>query len=60
MDRKRVREYKGQVSYETLTKIGKALSMVLALRRELAELYDLSQIPTKILRKELEKREKGS
>ncbi|CAG8507495.1 8228_t:CDS:2, partial [Cetraspora pellucida] len=41
-----LREYKGQVSYETLTKIEKALSVVLALR-ELQGLYDLTKIPTK-------------
>jgi hypothetical protein len=58
VDRKRVREYKGQVSYEVLTKIEKALSVVLALRRELQELYDLSQIPTRALREELIRREK--
>src|ERR1044072_1418497 len=56
VDRKRLREYKGQVSYETLTKIEKALSVVLALRRELSELYDLSQIPTKLLKEELARR----
>jgi mRNA interferase MazF len=61
VDRKRIREYKGQVSYETLTKIEKALSVVLALRRELQELYDLTQIPARVLREELarRKREKG-
>ncbi|CAG8793453.1 14152_t:CDS:1, partial [Cetraspora pellucida] len=32
VDRKRLRDYKGQVSYETLTKIEKALGVVLALR----------------------------
>ena len=58
VDRKRFREYKGQVSYETLTKIEKALSLVLALRRELKELYDLTQIPAKVLRDELVRREK--
>jgi hypothetical protein len=58
VDRKRLREYKGQVSYETLTKLEKALSVVLALRKELQNLYDLSQIPTKLLKEELTKREK--
>jgi mRNA interferase MazF len=58
VDRKRLREYKGQVSYETLTKIEKALSVVLALRRELQELYDLTQTPTRVLREELARREK--
>jgi len=58
VERERVREYKGQVSYEVLTKIEKALSVVLALRRELQELYDLSQIPTRALREELIRREK--
>ncbi|CAG8664675.1 10998_t:CDS:2, partial [Cetraspora pellucida] len=46
VDKKRLREYKGQVSYEILTKIEKALGVVLALR-ELQGLYDLTQIPTK-------------
>ena len=50
VDRQRLREYKGQVSYETLVKIEKALSIVLALRKELQGLYDLTQIPTKTLR----------
>lgn len=58
VDRKRFREYKGQVSYETLAKIEKALSVVLALRRELKELYDLTQIPARVLREELARREK--
>src|SRR6185436_5103383 len=58
VDKKRLREYKGQVSYETLTKIEKALSVVLALRKELPGFADLSQIPTKLLREELVKREK--
>src|SRR5438045_451434 len=58
VDRKRFREYKGQVSYETLTKIEKALSVVLALRKELPSFIDLSQISTKLLKEELEKREK--
>ena len=58
IDRKRIREYKGQVSYETLTKIEKALSVVLSLRKELPGLYDLTQIPTRALREELTKREK--
>ena len=58
VDRKRLREYKGQVSYETLSKVEKALSVVLALRKELQNLYDLSQIPTRLLREELTKREK--
>jgi len=58
VDKKRLREYKGQVSYETLTKIEKALSVVLALRKELQGLYDLSQAPTKLLKEELAKREK--
>lgn len=58
VDRKRLREYKGQVSMETLIKIEKALNIVLALRRDLTSLSDLSQIPTKLLREELERREK--
>lgn len=58
VDRKRLRGYTGQVSYETLTKIEKALSIVLALRKELQQLYDLTQIPTKTLREELGRREK--
>lgn len=58
VDRKRIREYKGQVSYETLTKIEKALSVVLALRRELQELYDLTKIPARVLREELARRKK--
>ena len=58
VDRKRLRDYKGQVSYETLTKLEKALSVVLALRKELQGLYDLTQIPTKTLREELARREK--
>ena len=58
VDRKRLREYKGQVSYETLTKIEKSLSVVLALRKELQGFSDLSQIPTKLLKGELVKREK--
>jgi mRNA interferase MazF len=60
VDRKRLREYKGQVSYETLTKIEKALSVVLALKKELQGLYDLAQTPTKTLREELARREKGN
>ena len=58
VDKERLREHKGQVSYETLAKIEKALSVVLALRRELKELYDLTQIPTRALREELVRREK--
>jgi len=58
VDKERIREYKGKVSYETLTKLEKALSLVLALRRELQELYDLTQIPTRALREELVRREK--
>ena len=58
IDKKRLREYKGQVSYETLAKIEKALSVVLALRRELQELYDLTKIPARVLREELARREK--
>lgn len=57
--RKRLREYKSQVSYETLIKIEKVLEVILALRKELSNLYDLKQIPTKILREELERREWG-
>ena len=58
VDRKRFREYKGQVSYETLVKIEKALNVVLALKKELSGLYDLSQIPTKLLKAELVRRSK--
>jgi mRNA interferase MazF len=58
VDKERVRDYKGKVSYETLTKIEKALSVVLALRKELQGLYDLTQIPTKTLKEELSRREK--
>jgi hypothetical protein len=58
VDRKRLREYKGQISYEILTKIEKALSVVLSLRKELQGLYDLTQIPTRALREELVRREK--
>lgn len=58
VDREGLREYKSQVGYETLTKIEKALSVVLALRRELKELYDLTQIPTKSLKDELLRRGK--
>jgi len=58
VDRKRLREYKGQVGCETLTKLEKALSVVLALRKELSGFSDLSQISTKLLREELAKREK--
>lgn len=59
VDKERTREYKGEVSYEILTKIEKALVLVLALRRELQELYDLTEIPTKTLKEELSRREKG-
>jgi mRNA interferase MazF len=55
VDRKRLREYKGQVSMETLTNLEKALSVVF-LRKELSKLYDLSQIPTKLLKEELVRR----
>jgi mRNA interferase MazF len=58
VDRQRLREYKGQVSYETLVKIEKALNVVLALKKELSGLYDLSQIPTKLLKAELARRSK--
>lgn len=58
VDRKRLREYKGKVDYETLTKIEKALSLVLFLRKELQGLYDLTQIPTKTLKDELANRGK--
>ena len=58
VDRQRLREYKGQVSYETLVKIEKALNVVLALKKELSGLYDLSQIPTKLLKAELVRRSK--
>ena len=58
VDRKRLRGYKGQVSYETLAKLEKALSVVLALRKELPGFADLSQISTKLLKEELTKREK--
>jgi mRNA interferase MazF len=58
VDRKRLREYKGQVSYEILTKIEKALSIVLALKKELQGFSGLSQIPTKLLKEELIRREK--
>ena len=58
VDRQRLREYKGQVSYETLVKIEKALNVVLALKKELSGLYDLSQIPTKLLKAELAQRSK--
>lgn len=58
VDKGRIREYKGKVSYETLTKIEKALSIVLSLRKELQDLYDLTQIPTKTLKEELLRREK--
>ena len=58
VDRQRLREYKGQVSYETLVKIEKALNVVLALKKELSGLYDLSQIPTKLLKAELVRRNK--
>lgn len=60
VDKKKLREYKGKVGYEILTKLEKALCIVLALRRELQGLYDLSQIPTKTLQEELMRREKGS
>jgi hypothetical protein len=56
IDKKRLREYKGQVDYETLAKIEKGLSVVLALRRELQGLYDLTQIPTRALEEELSRR----
>jgi len=59
VDKKRVREHKGKIDYEALAKIEKALSMVLSLRRELQELHDLTQIPTKTLREELMRRKKG-
>ena len=58
VDRQRLRDYKGQVSSEVLVKVEKALSIILALRRELSNLYDLNQISTKVLRQELERREK--
>ena len=58
VDKERIREHKGKVSYETLTKIEKALSLVLSLRKELQSLYDLTQIPTRTLREELSRREK--
>ena len=58
VDRQRLREYKGQVSYETLVKIEKALNVVLALKKELSGLYDLSQVPTKLLKAELARRSK--
>ena len=57
VDRKRLRGYKGQVSYEILTKIEQALSVVLALRKELLSLGDLSQVPTKLLKEELARRD---
>lgn len=57
VDKKRLREHKGQVSYETLTKIEKALGVILALR-ELQGLYDLTKVPTKVLKEELMRREK--
>ena len=57
VDRKRLRDYKGQVSYETLTKIEQALSVVLALRKELLSLGDLSQVSTKLLKEELARRD---
>lgn len=59
VDRKRLREYKEQVGYETLAKIEKALSVVLALRRELQGIHDLTQIPTKTLQEELMRRKKS-
>ena len=58
VDRQRLREYKGQVGYEALVKIEKALNVVLALKKELSGLYDLSQIPTKLLKAELVRRNK--
>lgn len=56
VDRKRVREYKGKVSLETLAKIEKALEIVLAFPKGFSSLYDLTQIPTKLLRAELGRR----
>jgi mRNA interferase MazF len=58
VDRKRIREYKGRVGHETIAKVEKALCVVLALRREIQELYDLTQIPTRTLQEELIRREK--
>lgn len=57
IDRQRLREYKGKVNYETLAKIEKALNLVLALKKGLLT-FDLSQIPTKLLKAELTQREK--
>ncbi|CAJ0847614.1 2832_t:CDS:2 [Entrophospora sp. SA101] len=53
---KRLRGYKGKVSAEILTKVERALGVVLALRREFPHLYDLTQIPTKLLKAELARR----
>ncbi|CAG8438040.1 5993_t:CDS:2 [Scutellospora calospora] len=60
VDRKRIREYKGKVSYEVLAKLEKALCIVLALRRELQEIHDLTQIPTKTLQEELMRRKENN
>lgn len=58
VDRTGVREYKGQVNYEILIKIEKALSMVLFLKKEPQYLYDLTLVPTRVLQQELIKRTK--
>lgn len=60
VDKERIREYKGKVGYETLAKIEKTLCLVLSLKRELQGLYDLIQIPTRTLKEELMRREKGN
>lgn len=56
VDKERLRGYKGKVSAEILTKVERALGVVLALRREFPHLYDLTQIPTKLLKAELARR----
>jgi hypothetical protein len=57
VDHQRIRECKGKVNSETLVKVEKALEVVLALRKGFSSLYDLTQIPTKLLKEELTRRE---
>ncbi|CAI2187600.1 6262_t:CDS:2 [Funneliformis geosporum] len=56
VDKERLRGYKGTVDPEILTKIEKALGVVLALRRGFVLSSDLTGIPTKLLKEELARR----
>lgn len=58
VDKARLRGCKGKVSSTTLAKIEKALELVLALRGSgFFDFSDLTQIPTKLLKEELARRE---